>query len=441
MNVIFSHTNMDLDCFGSFALIKYLYPDFQLVQSHLIHPAARNLYNLYQNRFDFINAKDLKTETVEKIVVVDTRSKLQVKEYFKYLEDFQGEIEVFDHHPSDTDDIEGATIHYGEYGANTTFIGLELIKQGIEIEPEDATIALTGIFADTGSFQHDNITSEDLEVAAYLIKCKASLKLVKKFLETFSDRDQISLFYNVLNRLTHKNINGNSIIVSYKELSNQVGGLASIIEKIFEIEKPDAIFCVFYFTHNNDSLIIARSAKDNIRLDKILHNFGGGGHQKAASALIKNKSGMMVFAQLEEYLQAELQPAIVAEEIMVTDVSVVKESMTLIEASIFLEEVNHTGAPVLNPQGKLVGFLTLRDIMKGRKNGQMHAKVKGYMAVNVITTTKAVTIREIEELLFKNNIGHLPIVQGKSLLGIVTRTDYLKLMSTGDEVDGKSPTP
>ena len=44
MKIIFGHTNMDLDCFGSIALIKYLYPDYQLVQSHLIHPAARNLY-------------------------------------------------------------------------------------------------------------------------------------------------------------------------------------------------------------------------------------------------------------------------------------------------------------------------------------------------------------------------------------------------------------
>ncbi len=77
-----------------------------------------------------------------------------------------------------------------------------------------------------------------------------------------------------------------------------------------------------------------------------------------------------------------------------------------------------------------MGFLTLRDIMKGRKNKQMHSSVKGYMTSNVIVASKDATIREMEELLFKNNIGHLPIVQGKGLLGIVTRTDYLKQMST-----------
>lgn len=429
MNIIFGHTNMDLDCFGSIALVKYLYPDYQPVQSSLIHPAARNLYNLYQNRFDFISPKDLENETIEKIVVVDTRSRNRVKEYFKHIKNFDGDIEVYDHHPADSDDIEGATVHSGAYGSNTTFIGLKLMEKGIAIDPEDATIALTGVFADTGSFQHENITSADLEVAAYLVKQKASLKLVKKFLETLSDRHQISLFHNVLNRLTHKNINGNSIILSYLELESQVGGIAEVIEKIFEIEKADAIFCVFHFNHNDDTLIVARSAKDSIQLDEILGDFGGGGHKKAASALVKEKSGMMVFAELEDYLKKSLQPALIAEDIMITDVHVIRDNVSLMDASLMLEQVNHTGAPVLNPQGKLVGFLTLRDIMKGRKNNQMHASVKGFMSTKLVTATRDVTLREIEELLFRNNIGHLPIVQGQSLVGIVTRSDYLKVMS------------
>jgi len=252
---------------------------------------------------------------------------------------------------------------------------------------------------------------------------------VKKFLEILSDREQITLLHDVMNRLTHKNINGHLIILSYIELQTQVSGLAAVIEKIFEVEKAEAIFCVFYFAQSNDSLIIARSNKDSIKLDKVLEAFGGGGHEKAASALIKNQSGMMVFANLEEHLKSELQPAVIAEDIMVTDVIVIKDGMTLMEASMLLEDTNHTGAPVVTQRGELVGFLTLRDIMKGRKNNQMHSSVKGYMSSKVISALKDVTVREIEELLFKNNIGHLPIVQGKRLLGIVTRTDYLDFMS------------
>ncbi len=188
---------MDLDCFGSLALLKYLYPDYKLVRSQLIQPAAKNLYNLYQNRFNFLSAKDLKGESIEKIIIVDTRSTNRVKEYFKYIEDFDGDIEIFDHHPSDENDIENADINEGNFGANTTLIGLELIKKGIIVESEDATIALSGIYGDTGGFQYENVTEEDFQVASYLMKCGASLKLVNKYRQTLTERHQIELFHNI----------------------------------------------------------------------------------------------------------------------------------------------------------------------------------------------------------------------------------------------------
>ncbi|MCP4756527.1 MAG: CBS domain-containing protein [Proteobacteria bacterium] len=441
MKVIVGHSNMDLDVFGSMALIKYIYPDYRLVQSQLIHPAARNLYNLYQNRFDFITSKELKNESIERIVVVDTRSKGRVDEYFKRINGFSGQIEVFDHHPSDENDIEDAVIHSGDYGANTTLIGLELIKRGIAIEPEDATIALTGIYSDTGNFQHENVADEDFHVASFLLKNDASIKLVRKFLETLKDRHQIVLFHDILNRLTYKEISGHFLILAYIEIEDQAGGLAAVIEKIFEVERSDAIFCVFHFKKNNNSLIIARSGKDTIKLNQILKKFGGGGHERAASALVKDTSGMMVFATLEEHLKMELRPAVKAEDIMNTKVDVIKDGMSMMEASILLEKVNHTGAPVLTSRKELVGFMTLRDIMKARKGNQMNASVKGYMSMNVVTATKDITIRDVENLLYQNNIGHLPIVQGKALVGMVTRSDYLKFMEdgkvTGVEENGK----
>ncbi len=436
MKVVFGHSNMDLDCFGAIALMKYLHPDYQPVQSQLIHPIARNLYNLYQNRFGFIAPKDLKDHKIESVIVVDTRSKSRVKEYFKWIKDFDGEVEVYDHHPSDHDDIEGACFHIEDFGATTTIIGRELMKLDIKIEPEDATIALAGIYSDTGNFQHENVKEADFEVASYLMRNGASLKLVGTFLRSLKEKHQISLFHDMLNRLTHKNINGHYIVLSYIEIEDNVGGLAAVTEKIFEIEYSEAIFSVFYFKKKNNALIVARSNKDNIRLDEIMAEFGGGGHERASSALVKDQSGMMVYAMLEDHLQKSLVHAVVAGDIMVKEVDTIKESMTLMEASIFLEEVNHTGAPVLSERGEIVGFMTLRDIMKARKANQMHVSVRGFMTTNVITASKDLTIREIEDSLFQNNIGHLPIAQGKSLIGMITRSDYLGFM----ERDSKKTT-
>ena len=433
MKIIVGHANMDLDCFGSIALIKYIYPDHQPVKSQLIHPSARKLYNLYQYRFNFLVPKDLKGETIEHVVVVDTNSQNRVKEYFNHIENFNGKIEVWDHHPKEEGSFENATFHSVMYGANATLIGLELIKRGIKIDPEDATIALSGIYADTGNFLYENVTYEDFQVASYLIENGASIPLVRKFLKILTEKNQISLFHDVLNRLTYKDINGHFIILSYIEIEEQVGGMAAVIEKIFEVERADAIFCVFHVNKNEQNVIIARSNTDSINLNKLLQHFNGGGHVRAASASIKDQSGMMVFAQLEEHLKKSLKQALIASDIMENDIDVIKESMDLLEASIFLERIGHTGAPVVSKKGDLTGFMTLRDIMKGRKSDQMHSSVKGYMSKNLITGTKDMTVREVEELLFKHNVGHLPIVQGRALVGMITRTDYLRLMDNNKQ--------
>ena len=55
------------------------------------------------------------------------------------------------------------------------------------------------------------------------------------------------------------------------------------------------------------------------------------------------------------------------------------------------------------------------------------------MSKNVITGTQDMTIRDVERLLFKHNIGHLPIVQGRSIVGMITRTDYLRLMGRNEQ--------
>ena len=73
-------------------------------------------------------------------------------------------------------------------------------------------------------------------------------------------------------------------------------------------------------------------------------------------------------------------------------------------------------------------MLTLRDIMTGRKNGKMSSPVKAYMRTKLITCEPDTTAREIENLMFINGIGHLPVVEDGRLAGIITRTDMLKFL-------------
>lgn len=436
MNILVGHTNMDMDCIGSLVLGKYLFPDHQPIRSRLIHPVAQTLYNLYKKKLNFLPSKELNGKTIENIVIFDTRSHSRVKEYIEYLpKPWDGNILIYDHHLEDSSDIIGARIVEGFYGANTTLVAMELIDKGISIDPETATIALAGLFADTGNFTHTNIKTEDFQVAQWLMSSGANIKLVREFVNALNQDYQINLFHQILNRIQYRNIHGHSVIICHLSLKKQVNGLAAIAEKVFEIENPDALFIVFGFQKEKSSLIVARSNTEMINLSHILSVWGGGGHAQASAASIKEENSEKIFNELNTYLADTLSTALCAEEIMTREVFCVEENWSVLDASLFLEGVGHTGAPVIDSTSQLTGIITLRDISKARQAEQMKAPVKSYMTRKLYTCEKTTSLKEIGKTMAIFNIGHLPITENGQVIGLITRTDYLRQWSKEQNSD------
>ena len=432
MNIAFGHTNMDFDCLGSLILIKKLFPDYRLVRSGLIHPAAQSMYVLYSYYFDFLTAKDISGKEIENIIIVDTCMASRVNEYFTRIRNSNPSIRIFDHHLIEHCDILGAVVEGGQFGANTSLLGKMAMEKGIVLGSEEATIALTAIYADTGRLIYENVTREDYEVSAWLLDMGASLKLVKSFLEIVKADEQIAVLNEVKPEVY--SIQGNHILLSYHELKKNVQGLAAVVEKIMDAQNPDAYFAVFSIPSERTVLLIARSQKKNIDLHALLSVYGGGGHQLAASAKISEAEGLKFFNEFRSYLEQSLKPASRAKDIMTKDVLTVNETTSLIDASLFLERVDLTGVPVLGNEGNLTGFISLRDIMKGRKQEKMQAPVKAYMSRPVIHAGSMITMREVERIFYRHQIGHLPILEDGKLLGIVTRWDYLQFQKRSNPV-------
>ena len=431
MKVAFGHANMDFDCFGSLILIKKLFPDYKLVKSNRIHPAAQNMFDFYESYYDFISPSDISKEKIENIIIVDTCMSSRVKEYFAHIMDSNPEIVIYDHHQTGQCDILGARVNEGHCGANTSFLGILAMQKGIKLEPEEATIALTAIYADTGRLIYPNVSREDYEVSAWLLDMGASLKLVKSFLETIKEEKQLTVLNNL--RPVIKSMQGNTILLSYLELEANVPGLAAVVEKVMDTQNPDAYFAVFSIPSEKTVLLIARSQKRNIDLHSLLSVYGGGGHQLAASARIVGADGNMFYEEFNSYLEKSLAPAMRAKDIMTKNVFTIHETTSLMDASLFLERVNFTAVPAVDIEGNVSGYISLRDIMKGRMHGKMHSPIKAYMSKPVIYANSMVTMREIERIFYKHKIGYLPILEEGKLLGVVTRWDYLQYQKQKNE--------
>jgi CBS domain-containing protein len=99
--------------------------------------------------------------------------------------------------------------------------------------------------------------------------------------------------------------------------------------------------------------------------------------------------------------------------------------------AIKLLTTNNIGAlPVLNDNMELSGIISERDIIKEISNNLSvnfkKSNIKSIMTSKVITINKNTKSETIMDIMSKNKIRHIPIVENKLLIGIVSIGDVVK---------------
>jgi predicted transcriptional regulator len=100
-------------------------------------------------------------------------------------------------------------------------------------------------------------------------------------------------------------------------------------------------------------------------------------------------------------------------------------SMSIKKAAGILSNNDIEGAPVIKDHD-VMGILTLSDISKAISQGNENVKVVEVMSKHIITVEEELMISDAIEIMNKNKIGRLIVVnKDKVPVGIVTRTDLL----------------
>ena len=96
------------------------------------------------------------------------------------------------------------------------------------------------------------------------------------------------------------------------------------------------------------------------------------------------------------------------------------------EAAIVLSNEGIEGAPVVE-NGHIVGILTLSDIILAIAKDNESLNVEDIMSKHIITVDKDVMIADAIEIMYKNKIGRLIVIDKDSTnpIVIITRTDLL----------------
>ncbi len=428
MDLITTHINADFDALGSLVAAKKLYPGSRLLLPGSQEEAVRAFLSLARELITVESERECKMDDVDRLILVDTRHGQRIGVAAELVG--KGvEIHIYDHHHRMKDDIVADKDVYEEVGATVTILADMIKKKKIKLSYLEATVMLLGIYEETGSLTYRATTKLDVDMVSFLLSRGASLSVVSSYLDRELSLEALSVLTELINSTERVTIKGVSVSMVEITREEYVGELGSLVQKLMDIENINVLF-VFINSRNRID-IIGRSAIPSLDVNKVLSHFGGGGHPGAASAKVRGTGGVKaVKDRLIKILKANIKVAAVAEDIMSKGIKAFGANKRVTEARMMLIKKKMDGMPVVQ-KDKLVGIITLTGLNKALKRGFGHSRIKGYMARDVRVVTTKTPIHLIQKMVLDNDVGVLPVVKGKKIVGVINRTDILKSVHRG----------
>lgn len=426
MEIIATHENADFDALASLLAASKLYPRAVPVLPRRLNRNVQDFVTLYWEQLPFRYDEDLPKRAVKRLILVDTQTVPSLRGLKR-----DTRIEVIDHHPLDPNLDSDALFSGAEIGATVTMLVERLSQLVIPLSPIEATLLLLGIYEDTGSLGYVTTTSRDVRAAAWLLDRHASLEVLNRYLRYPLTESQQALYKQLVESSETLHIAGQVVVVASAVTEGYVEEISTLAHKLRDLLEPDALFVIVQM--NDHVQVVARSTGDAVDVGEVMAFFGGGGHGRAAAALIHGRAAQEVRTSLLEFLESHVTPAVTVGEIMSYGVHTLTPETTVAEAADLMTRYGHEGFPVISVD-EVVGIVTRRDVDRALHHGLSGAPVHLYMVAGKIVVSPDDSVEHLRQVMVQHRVGQVPVVKDGQVIGIVTRTDLLKLWSVPSEL-------
>ncbi len=433
MHIILTHEQADFDALGAL-LGAYLLNERAIpVLPRRVNRNVRAFLNLYGAEFPFVEPRDLPNENIETITLVDTQSLVTLKGMTR-----KTKVHIVDHHQVRIDLPEHWTMINERLGSCTTLLVEDLRDHNGPLAVLAATTLLLGIYEDTGSLTYASTTPRDVRAVAFLLEQGASLRIASQFLNPPLSEEQREIYHYLLNHAENMTINGQHIMIATADAPNLSEEISSIAHKLRDLIDPDALFLLV--NTGEGVRLVARSTSDRVNVAQVASAFGGGGHERAAAALIHENDPIdslpanleNCHAYLLKILPEMIQPSVTVGRIMSRRPLVISADTSAQEAAKLMQRYGYEGYPVVQ-EGKVVGLLTRRAVDRAISH-KLNLPAGSLMDAGEITVQPRDTLDHLQQLMAESGWGQVPVVDPHSseIIGIVTRTDLLKILGSGE---------
>jgi tRNA nucleotidyltransferase (CCA-adding enzyme) len=420
VQIILTHEQADFDALASL-LGAYLLDEQSVpVLPRRVNRNVRAFLTLYGLEFPFIEARDLPKTKIDRATLVDTQSMVTLKGMNK-----QTEVYVIDHHPPRADLPPEWKLTSEDIGATVTILVEALQERGVHLSIPQATLLLLGIYEDTGKLTYARTTPRDVRAAAYLLEQDASLQILQDFLNHPLSNQQQQIYDQLREDLETFSVHGNTIMMGCADSGGTDEELSTIAHKLRDLLDPDVLFLVIDIPSGTQ--IIARATTDQVDLGAVASRFGGGGHPRAAAALVRDRGAMEVYAELVDLLPEVVRPVVTVAELMSRRPHLLTPDTPVKEVSKLMQRYGYEGYPVVK-DGKLIGLLNRRAVDRAI-NHKLNLKAQDIMEAGQATISPGASLESLQQLMTETGWGQIPVVENGEIIGIVTRTDLIKTLT------------
>jgi phosphoesterase RecJ-like protein len=203
----------------------------------------------------------------------------------------QGNLILIDHHPKgNLLDMSAASIHQTVASSTAELVYGLISDLGGRLTPDIATALLTGIFTDTGGFQHPNTTSRTMEIAAELMRRGGRLNLIVQEVFHTKSLAALRLLGIALGRLRLVKEGACAVSVITNQEIQEAGAtendLLGIIGSMNDL--PGIQFSLL-LTEPQPGVIrgaLRSGDRHSFNVGRLARPLGGGGHPRAAGFVI-----------------------------------------------------------------------------------------------------------------------------------------------------------
>ena len=431
MDIILTHERTDFDglasLLGAYLLDEELIP----VLPRQLNRNVEAFLNLYGVELPFVDPRDLTGDPISSVTLVDTQSLISVKGMSS-----DTKVRVIDHHSLGDDVPEDWEMTIEETGATTTIFVEAIKERDLQLTPIQATLLLLGIYEDTGSLTYTRTSPSDIHAAGCLVEEGASLAIVTDYLNHPLSLEQQKVYEELRANAESRIIHGHSVIIAQADARELDAELSTLAHKLRDLLDPDAIFLLLETSAGVQ--MIARSNDDQIDVSAVLEEFEtGGGHPRAAAALIKGGDMDEIYTRLQDILPDYIEPAITAKKIMSRNPQTIPPDLSVQKASEMMVRYGYEGFPVVE-DGEIVGLLTRRAVDRALAHG-LNLSVSSLMEAGNVRVFPSDSLEHIQNVMTDTGWGQIPVVtsRSKTIVGIVTRTDLLKILAPSKPTPGR----